>query len=84
MTRMIMLLVALGAAGGALAEGARPIPIQHDLRRMRQLEPPPPREPVAAQSDPTGVAGFSGPPGIYGDSVGSYAPLPPGASGNEE
>ena len=29
--------------------------------------------------DPSGVVGFSGPPGFYGDSVGSFSPLPPGS-----
>ncbi|MFE1600400.1 hypothetical protein [Methylobacterium sp. ID0610] len=32
-----------------------------------------------ATRDPSGVVGFSGPPGIIGDSVNSLSPLPPGS-----
>lgn len=32
--------------------------------------------------DPSGVVGFSGPPGIIGDSVNSLSPLPPGSPAN--
>ena len=35
-----------------------------------------------AHGDPSGVVGFSGPPGIYGDSVAGFSPLPPGSPAN--
>ena len=81
-------IIALGlGAGAASAQSSRKIPIQQDLQRdyeRRAEETGSIRHaPEHVQSDPTGVAGFSGPPGIYGDSVGGYGPLPPGAPGNE-
>lgn len=115
MSRLATLLMfgcaAFGAVGTAQAEGRRTIPIEHDLRRMDEIDArlarngslpldveetgsigsQRPVTPYAfgdywapgygfrAHGDPSGVVGFSGPPGIYGDSVNSFSPLPPGS-----
>jgi hypothetical protein len=85
-------LIALSAAG-ASAQPSGKIPIEQDLRRERvdqyrqQVEERRREPPIEFYSPPTnrtGVPGFDGPPGIVGDSVNSYGPLPPGASGNED
>jgi hypothetical protein len=77
------------------APAVRHVPIEHDLRRLdrldsrlirngfipvSRLEGPSGRYPIAR--DPSGVTGFSGPPGIIGDSVNSLSPLPPGSPAN--
>lgn len=94
MVRMIRLMVvaglSFGVATGALAQASRKIPIEHDLRRWDATEQRidalrGPRYDLSGPPvDPGGVPGFNGPPGIVGESVGSYGPLPPGAAGNEE
>lgn len=80
--------LALAAATAAVAQSSRTVPVQEDLRRFDQVERrlgergpdgPPARGNV--QSDPTGVAGYTGPPGGYGESVNSFSPLPQGAAG---
>jgi hypothetical protein len=83
------LLVTFGVGAGTAAFGQTRygIPVERDLHRdierRSEVTGSIRHAPQHVQSDPTGVAGFSGPPGIYGDSVGSYGPLPPGAPGNE-
>ncbi|ACA15274.1 hypothetical protein M446_0714 [Methylobacterium sp. 4-46] len=75
--------------GPGASRSARWVPVRHDLRRLDRLDArlirhgfvpvsrvPPRRGPAR---DPSGVTGFSGPPGIIGDSVNSLAPLPPGS-----
>jgi hypothetical protein len=77
---------------GALAQSGGKIPIEQDLRRERadqrqqqfERRKDPPLEFYVPPTNRTGVVGFDGPPGIVGDSVNSYGPLPPGASGNED
>ena len=88
--------LAVTAAGSATAQSGRTIPVEQDLRRFDAIEqrldereqrtgerlldaPASPGLPV--QSDPTGVAGYTGPPGGYGDSVGGFNALPQGAAG---
>lgn len=69
------------------AQSGGTVPVTEDLRRREQVEEAidprvAPRSPSApVQSDPSGVAGFNGPPGGVGDSVGSYGALPQGAAG---
>ena len=85
------LLAALGwmaAATGAIAQSGGKIPVEADLRRAERIEdridsrrPDLPANPNYRTSDPGGVVGFSGPPGIVGDSVNSFDPLPQGATG---
>lgn len=80
------------AASGAAAQNSGKIPIEQDLRRERadqyrqdlERKRQPPIEFYVPPTNRTGVPGFDGPPGIVGDSVNSYGPLPPGASGNED
>lgn len=98
MTRTILTALVLGLNLGlttaALAQGGaqegRKIPIERDLRDLERsdrrlgIEPNRTAEPNVTPANPSGVAGFNGPPGIYGDSVGNVGPLPPGAAGNEE
>lgn len=94
MNRIVIAALACGLSLGAttpvLAQGSGKIPITEDLRRLARSDQrlyeagfvrrrPPPR-----LGDPAGVVGFNGPPGIIGESVGSYGPLPPGAAGNED
>ena len=86
----------IGSVSGAMAQSSDrhfgKVPIEHDLRRWDRVEER--TETTGAvgayqpyityrRNGPSGVAGFDGPPGIVGDSVGSYGPLPPGAAGNE-
>ena len=77
-----------GAGGAASAQSSQSVPVQDDLRRFDQVErrlgvrgPDGPYAGGPVQSDPTGVAGFMGAPGGYGDGVNSYDPLPQGAAG---
>lgn len=96
MTRIGATLVWAGllaiTATGALAQSGGKIPIEQDLRRERAYQnrqdaerrKDPPMEFYTSPTNRTGVTGFDGPPGIVGDSVNSYGPLPPGASGNED
>jgi hypothetical protein len=81
----IALAAGLAAAG---AQSAREVPVREDLRRWDQVErrlgergPDGPDVTGSIQSDPTGVAGYTGPPGGYGDGVNSYGGLPQGISG---
>ncbi|MGY2050430.1 hypothetical protein [Methylobacterium sp. JK268] len=73
----------------------RHVAVTDDLRRLDRLDArlirngfipvsrlerrPLPSSPYYPARDPSGVVGFSGPPGIIGDSVGSLSPLPPGS-----
>lgn len=78
-------LLAFAAGSEALAQGARDVPIQQDLRRMDRIDRrldrnrPPPIDPNVTPDNPDGVVGFDGPPGAYGDSVLDDGPLPPGS-----
>lgn len=93
MNRMIstaVLVAATVAAAGAFAQGAGKIPVEQDLRRLDRIEQRieertglPVADPYSRPVDPGGVPGFNGPPGIIGDSVNSYGPLPQGAAGND-
>ena len=83
--------LALGLAGPAASQGK--VPVEKDLRRFEGVErrieadraDAPAARPslVGSPANPSGVPGFQGGPGAVGSSVGSYAPLPPGAPGNE-
>lgn len=99
MTRRVFAGCLVGAslalASHAVAQEVGKVPITRDLQRneinKERLEmlgrpvegEPPTRLPPGAQSDPSGVAGFNGPPGTVGDSVGSYGALPQGISGSD-
>ena len=87
----------LGASTAAMAQRVDQhfgkIPIERDLRRWDRVEERTETtgsvqryQPYVTyrRNGPSGVAGFDGPPGIVGDSVGSYGSLPPGAPGNED
>ena len=81
-------LALAATCGAAAAQSGRSVPIQDDLRQYDRVErrlgergPDGPDAGGPVQSDPTGVAGFMGPPGGYGGSVNSYDPLPQGAPG---
>lgn len=83
-------LLGAGIATAARGQEAK-IPIERDLQRSQQIDrrlgiPEPSRRGSSSVTpdNPTGVAGFNGPPGTVGDSVNSYGPLPPGAAGNEQ
>ena len=85
---IVPVLALATTVGAALAQSGRAVPIQQDLRRYDQVErrlgvrgPNGPDASGPVQSDPTGVAGFFGAPGGYGDSVNSYDPLPQGITG---
>lgn len=89
-----VLAAGLGLATAASAQGTAPegrkIPIERDLRTLERndrrlgIDPNRTAEPNVTPANPSGVAGFNGPPGIYGDSVGNVGPLPPGAAGNDQ
>jgi hypothetical protein len=90
LSSLMLLAFTLGAAGPAAAQTREKIPVEQDLQREEQadafVEGRPPRpigetRGLPVQSDPSGVAGFNGPPGGIGDSVGSYGALPQGAAG---
>lgn len=87
---VMMAGLAVNMASGAMAQASHKIPIEHDLRRWDATERridarrAPPFDLSGPPVDPGNVPGFNGPPGIVGESVGSYGPLPPGAAGNEE
>ena len=94
MTRTILTTLllgfALGLATAASAQETRKIPVERDLRELERsdrrlgVEPGGNTAPNVTPANPSGVAGFNGPPGIYGDSVGNVGPLPPGAAGNDQ
>ena len=74
----------------AFAQGSGKVPVAQDLRRLDRIErrldetgSTAPAPPPARVRDPSGVPGFSGPPGADGDSVNSYGPLPQGISGGD-
>lgn len=82
----VALLAGLGTASAQA--GGDKVPVREDLRRWDRVErhlgnrgPDGPEVTGSVQSDPTGVAGFQGPPGGYGDGVGSYGALPQGVTG---
>jgi hypothetical protein len=81
-------LAGILGTGAALAQGSG-IPIERDLRRSNAIdrnlgiERPVETGPGRTPGNPSGVAGFDGPPGFAGDSVSNNGPLPPGAPGNE-
>ena len=99
MTRMMVTMAALGWATclAVPAAAQSQVPIARDLQRLERTDRPTgydvdatglsghrrAAEPFGGWQDPSGIPGFNGPPGTYGDSVGSYSPLPPGAPGNE-
>lgn len=94
---LLLIGLGIGAATQAVAQGERKIPIEQDLRRQDRIDaaierravrtgavPPgglPADRSPPVQSDPSGVAGFYGPPGPIGDSVNSFGALPQGAAG---
>lgn len=88
-TAIIATLLAVGTLLPTFALAQGTVPVTEDLRRRERVEEAidprvAPRSSGAqapVQSDPSGVAGFSGPPGGVGDSVGSYGALPQGATG---
>ena len=81
MTRAAMTLLLIGLGIGMAtevgAQGERKIPVEQDLRRQERIESnierragttgALPRGAAPGQSDPSGVAGFNGPPGPIGD-----------------
>lgn len=88
--------LSLSATQPVSAQGSGTVPIREDLRRndinkerLEMLGRPVEgtgsvtKLPAGAQSDPSGVAGFNGPPGAIGDSVNSYGALPQGATGSD-
>lgn len=90
LSALALLAFALGAASPAAAQQRGKIPIEQDMQREEAVdafvEGRPPRpigesRGLPVQSDPSGVAGFNGPPGGIGDGVGSYGALPQGAAG---
>lgn len=94
MTRVLAIVcvaaLGLGAVTDVFAQSSRRIPIENDLWRLDQsdrrlyehgfVRRPPHRR----LGDPSGVVGYTGPPGIIGESVGSYGAYPPGHPGNED
>ena len=89
-TSKAALLIGLGlmTATTALAQSAREVPVEEDIRRHDRIEEkidprvaPKSSGQLPAQSDPSGVAGFNGPPGTLGDSVNNYGGLPQGVTG---
>ena len=95
---LVLGVVGLGSITAAHAEGSRRIPIEHDLHRVdriddrlarngflpvgRRDERPRYTAPGYLARDPSGVVGFSGSPGPYGDSVNGFGPIPPGSPAN--
>ena len=87
----LLLALGLGTAGLGSAQDRGRVPVVEDLQRREAVDARiegRPQRPVGIgtgnlppQSDPSGVAGFNGPPGGIGDSVGSYGALPQGATG---
>ena len=88
-SRVLAAALLAGAATQAVAQTSGPVPVARDVQRERTESRQLDRRPsvvdrnVVTPGNPGGVAGFDGPPGIVGDSVGSYGPLPPGGPGNE-
>ena len=93
-TALLLTALGLAATSGARAQSGGKIPVTEDLRRQERLDARierragrPDALPGAAappvQSDPSGVAGFNGPPGPIGDSVNSFGALPQGAAGSD-
>ena len=90
LSALLVLASVLGAAAPVAAQHREKIPVEQDMQREEAVdafvEGRPPRplgesRGLPVQSDPSGVAGFNGPPGGIGDSVGSYGALPQGAAG---
>lgn len=79
---------AAAQAGPARAGGK--IPVERDLRDLERSDRAlgigqgPGFDPNVTPHNPSGVPGFSGPPGIIGDTVGNSGPLPPGGPGNDQ
>jgi hypothetical protein len=94
MTRNIKaaLFVALASivGGAAAAQSGGQVSVEQDIRKHDRIEnaidprvAPKSEGHLPVQSDPSGVAGFNGPPGTLGDSVSNNGALPQGAAGND-